>query len=344
MCTDFLLSTDKSTVYVNGRSMEFGIDLKSQLRVVPAGTEFESLAPDEKRGLKWTSVYDYLGLNGRNAPVLSDGMNLKGLSVGALWLPGTAYPGATDTSCALSVGDIVGYLLGMFATVDEVKEALKATNPTRTGNAVQVWAPEGLADDVPLHFAVHDAQGKSLVVEFLDHEIQVTDNPVGVLTNYPPFPDQLANLGSYAGLTANDATFVEMGGQRFHPAGHGSGMMGLPGDSTPPSRFVRAAYLKHFATPVTSATAACNLAFHILNDVDIPMGTSRSKSTTGEQSDYTQWVVVKDLTNKVLYTRFYDNMMVYSVDLKALKFPAKPQTFPVPGTPPSTDITSTLKV
>lgn len=337
MCTDFLIvAADKSAV--NGRSMEFGTNLDSKLLVRAPGEKFQSPSPKGLNGLSWTAKYGYVGLTALGLPMLVDGMNTQGLSTGSLWLPGSSYPPVTQPSLALALEDFVGWVLGNFATVAEVQSALSQ------GQA-QVWEGKWLASLLPLHFPIHDAQGNSIVVEFLNGQLQIHPNPVAVLTNDPPFPVQLTNLGNYAGLTPWDAKPVEIGGQQFGPAGHGSGMMGLPGDSTPPSRFVRAAYLKLYAQTPANAPAACNLAFHILNDVDIPLGTSRAlNSKTGKQEDdYTQWAVVKDLSHKVFSVRFYGNMCVYSVNLSTLNFSqAAGKQYAVPSSPTTIDITGKL--
>jgi choloylglycine hydrolase len=338
MCTDFLLTaTDKSVV--NGRSMEFGRDLQSKLLVRAPGEKFQSLSPKGLNGLSWTVKYGYVGLTAySDLPIIVDGLNTQGLSVGCLWLPGSSYQQVTNPSIALALEDFAGWVLGNFQSVDEVQVALSS-------GQVEVWEGTWLAKYIPLHFPIHDASGNSLVVEFIDGKPNLYSNPVGVLTNDPPFPQQLENLGGYSNLSPWDARPVEMGGQSFAPSGHGSGLRGMPGDSTPPARFVRAAYLKQFAQAPANAAAACNLAFHILNDVDIPLGTSRSLNlkTGSEEADYTQWTVVKDLTNTVLNVRVYGNMLVYSVNLKTLDFGnAAGKTFPVPSSPTSIDLTAKL--
>lgn len=338
MCTNFLITAADNSA-VNGRSMEFGLDLNSKLLVRAPGEKFQSLAPKGQKGLSWATKYGYVGLTATSSlPIVVDGMNTQGLSTGCLWLPGSAYQTVTTPSIALALEDFAGWMLGSFGSVAEVRAALSS-------GQVQVWEGTWLTQFLPLHFPVHDAGGNSLVVEFINGQVNLYDNPVAVLTNDPPFPQQLENLGNYSNLSPYDAKPVEMGGQSFAPSGHGSGMRGLPGDSTPPARFVRAAYLKQYANPPKNAAEACNLAFHILNDVDIPVGTSRSVSSKSgrQEDDYTQWAVVKDLTNTVLNVRFYDNMLVYSVDLKTLDFSgAAGKTFALPSSPTSIDITAKL--
>ncbi|WP_240359165.1 linear amide C-N hydrolase [Pyxidicoccus trucidator] len=88
---------------------------------------------------------------------------------------------------------------------------------------------------LPLHLPIHDASGNSIVVEFIDGKPNIYSNPVAVLTNDPPFPLQLENLGGYSNLSPWDARPVEMGGKSFAPSGHGSGLRGMPGGSCTPS-------------------------------------------------------------------------------------------------------------
>ncbi|RKG90380.1 linear amide C-N hydrolase [Corallococcus terminator] len=341
MCTDFLITgTDSriSTNYaVNGRSMEFGVDLKSQLMVHAKGESFQSKGPGLKPGLKWTSTYGYVGLTALTDAITVDGMNTAGLCVGALWLPGSTYPSVTQPAQALALVDFVNWALGTCATVADVKAALSSGN-------VQVWEGDLLAKLLPLHFPIHDAGGNSIVVECTHGTLNVYDNPVGVCTNNPPFPQQLENLGNYANLSPWDAKPTELGLQSFSPSGHGSGMRGLPGDSTPPARFVRATYLKQYAQPLSSSGDATTLAFHILNTVDIPLGTSRSVDKQGKDAvDYTQWATVKDLTGLTYSVRFYGNPCVYSVNLNTLDFSTSAgKPFPVPTTPTSIDLTASM--
>jgi hypothetical protein len=114
--------------------------------------------------------------------------------------------------------------------------------------------------------------------------------------------------------------------------GHGSGLAGIPGNYQPASRFVRTAYMKEFALPAATADEAVVQAFHLLNGVDIVKGAARAKGLLGTEYDITQWVVVKDLNNLRLFIRMYGSPLVYSVDLKAIDFPATSfRQIPVPG-------------
>lgn len=337
MCTDFLLLAHDLSV-VNGRSMEFGSDLKSEILIGGKGTEKHSAAPDLKQGLRWTATHGYVGLNAYGTHIITDGMNDAGLSIGALWLPGTQYPHTvSDPSKALAADLFTSWVLATCATVEEVRQGLAG---------IEIWGSVLLQDEMPLHFPVHDHHGHSIVIEFIEGETRIHDNPVAVLTNAPPFPWQLTNIETYVGLKATDAESIRIGLKEFSPPGHGSGMRGLPGDSTPPSRFIRTVFQKHFATRPADSEAACNLALHLLNTVDIPAGTSASLPNKRgvSEDDYTQWVVVKALTERVFNFRTYDTPTVMQIDLKKLDLlvPGE-RLYPLPTEPVSIDITPTLK-
>ncbi|MBL0185565.1 MAG: linear amide C-N hydrolase [Candidatus Obscuribacter sp.] len=313
-CTDFLLQANDRSAIV-GRSMEWGLDLDSQIWQHNRGQLRTSTAPDGKSGVRWTSKYGYLGLDAHSMPLALDGINEKGLSMGQLWLPGTVYqkvPG-DHPEVALSVVDLGHWVLGNFATVDEVKAAI---------GGVKIWAPE-MADwgGIPTcHLALHDATGKSVVIEFVGGEQKIYDNLGHVLTNAPTFDWHLTNLRNYIKVSSANASPITVGDSVLAPPGQGGGFLGIPGDWTPPSRFVRTSAMLNFAKPANNAAEGITLAQHLLNAVDIPLGDVRTAKNDLEHSDYTQWVVVKDLTNRVLYFRSYYNQALCQIDLKKLDF------------------------
>lgn len=311
-CTDFLVQAKDGT-WVNGRSLEFGRDLKSTLKTYPRKQKMMSQAPGQKSGLSWISKYGYVGINGFGLNFSFDGMNEVGLSFGYLWLPGvTEYPTPSpeEQKKALDFTDFCAWVLGNFASVAEVKEALQN---------VRIWGhsvpPIGMT---PVHAAIHDAKGNNLVVEFVGGEMQIYDNPMSVLTNAPPFDWQSANLQNYLNLTPNNPDPVTFRGKTFSPPGQGGGLLGIPGDPSPPSRFVKTATFLRFAMQSANGLDAINLAEHLLNTVDIPIGTIRDPNK--ETGDYTQWIVIKDLTQKAFYFRSYRDLSLKKIDLKKLNF------------------------
>jgi choloylglycine hydrolase len=336
-CTDVrLIAADGSTFTV--RTMEFASNLQSETVIMPRGRPFTSPAP-KGSGHTWTSKYGYVFMNAYGQPAVTDGLNERGLGFGALYLPGeTQYQEvkAGDESRALSNISFGAWVLGNFATVEEVRAAL---------SGVVVWGefvPQ-LGAFSPLHYAIHDASGKSIVVEYVGGTMHVYDNPVGVLTNSPTFDWHMQNLRNYVNLTAVNAAPVTIGKATYAGTGQGSGLHGLPGDPTPPSRFVMAAATAYLADKPKDAAAALVLALHLIDRVDIPKGLVRDYSEGGKpEGDYTQWTVFRDHANKVYYWRSYDDPGLKAVDLKTIDFGAgQPvRSTPVAGAKPTVEMLS----
>lgn len=307
-CTDFILKS-QDQAYIVGRSLEFGRILPTQIQSFPKGEIIVSQTPDHQKGMAWTSQYAYMGMVFKPAKVILDGFNEKGLSIGYLWMPGTEYPALETNSSTtpLFFADMPAWLLGNFATVAEVKAALTKVN-------IYAGPIPGFSDIPPVHLVVHDNQGQTVVVEFLKGKMHVFDDPVGVLTNSPELPWHLTNLRNYINLSALNAKTASVDGTVLNPIGQGTGLLGIPGDWTPPSRFVRTAIFKQALAPIKDAPSAVLAAIHLLNTVDIPYGVIRE--TKDQDFDFTQWIVIKDLTNKKLYYRTYGNQNIEMIDLK----------------------------
>jgi choloylglycine hydrolase len=311
-CTDFVVQSRDGAI-VNGRSLEFGLDLQSKIKVFPRKQRMISQAPGQKSGLSWVSKYGYLGVTPLGMNFSFDGLNEAGLSFGYLWLPGvTQYPTVApqDLKNALDFIDFGAWALGNFATVAEVKAALKT---------VRIWGhavpPLGVP---PVHAAIHDAEGNSIVVEFIGGVMKIYDNPISILTNSPPFDWQIANLQNYLNLSPENPNSVEFRGVTIAPPGQGTGLLGVPGDWSPASRFVKTFTLLRFAKQAENNEEAVILAEHLLNAVDIPLGDVRDPGK--ETGDYTQWVVIKDMTQKAFYFRSYNDLSLKRIDMKKLNF------------------------
>ena len=341
-CTEVRVTAENGAAVI-GRSMEFGIDTNSNLVIQPRGQKRTSSTPKGGKGISWTSKYGIAYMDGFKLDMAADGMNEKGLSFGALYLPGFAeYQTVPDGGDAKALGhlDIGLWILGNFSTVDEVRAAL---------DSVHVWAqPIKQLNNVvlPLHYSVYDASGKGMVIEYTKDGLKTYDNVLGVMTNSPPYDWHMNNVRNYVNLTANDAKPVKVNGVSFAANGLGSGLLGLPGDPTPPSRLVKTAAMAHLALPVKDNQGAVNLAEHLLNSVDIPTGFIRDVSDGKIEYDRTIWVVLKDLQAKKMYYRSYDDLAMKVVDLKQLDFSesGKRKSIPVEhGKPTYIDVTEKLK-
>lgn len=208
------------------------------------------------------------------------------------------------------------WILGNFITVQEVREVLEnGSFPLVFEQKVEL----GQLQTLEVHYSVTDKTGDGIIIEFTDKGRTVHNNTVGVCTNSPPYDFHMINLGNYVELSKYAHKPLHLGEDKFEPIGQGNGLLGTPGDLTPPSRLVRAATLTHFADPVKTNDEAVNLAFHILNTVDIPHGVCTDK---GEQ-DFTNWIVAKDLTHNALYYRTYNDLTVCVIYLDKITEPGK---------------------
>lgn len=315
-CTGIRLIAANGTV-IRGRTMEFGIDLESEVIVVPRNFERTGTTPQGATGLKWKSKYASVGANGVGLPFLFDGVNEKGLAVGLFYFPTTAkYPAFEPAKAArtLAPWELGSWIAENFATVGEVR--LGISNVVVADIVFPAW---GIVP--PVHYVVYDATGASIVIEYVGGQLHVHDNPLGVMCNSPAFDWHMTNLRNYVNLSMEDRPAVKVGSVTLEPFGQGSGMLGLPGDFTPPSRLVRAVAFSTSVLPSPDGPQAVLEAFHILNNFDIPKGAARdgTKDAHGNiNADYTLWTSATDLQARRFYFRTYENSRIRSVDLMTL--------------------------
>lgn len=266
-CTSVLIPTQDGG-WVYGRTLEFALKIDSEVIVIPRGYQLKGTGPDGKpgSGLTYTSKYGVVGLNGLKLPIVVDGVNEKGLAAGALYLPAfSLYQETSPSEAKNSVAsyEALTYILTSFGSVDEVKAGLAKIKVNRSEHPVF----QGV---VPLHFTVHDPSGKSIVVEYIGGELQITDNPTHVMTNGPEFGWHLRNLGLYGTIAPNPVAPFSIGGATFQPPSTGANLVGLPGDMSAPARFIRAVYFSRSAPLAKNGDEGVNTVFHIMNNFDIP--------------------------------------------------------------------------
>jgi choloylglycine hydrolase len=311
-CTDFVIKAEDGAV-VNGRSMEFPVDMKANIWLIPRGNQFTSVTDKKITGISWTNRYGFLAFDAFNVKNgFVDGLNEKGLSCSALAFGTVKYQPAVPGKF-VTWKDFVGWVLGNFASVDEVKKALPNIN------IADSYVKE-IKGNMGMHIAIHDKDGNSIVVELKDGNLEVFDNPLGVMTNRPGFDWHMNNLRNYVHLGVTDKKSRKLNGVEIEPMGVGSGMLGLPGDWTPPSRFVRTAFAVDGILKPKNAAEAVNAAEHILNVVDIPKGVIKEHPSALMPFvtiyGYAQWVTIKDTANREVYFKTYDNTAWKKVDMK----------------------------
>jgi len=310
-CTGIRLVAKDGGV-IAARTLEFGVDLHSDVLVVPAGTTLSGTLPDGGKGIIYKTKYGFLGANAEGMTAIVDGLNDQGLYVGLFYFPDYAsYQDATKDNAARAMApyEYANWLLGNFANVDEVKANFNKV-------ALVPVVLDAIKQVPPVHFVVHDKSGKSIVIEPSDKTLKLFDNPLGVVTNSPTFDWHMTNLRNYVNLTATDVPPLNLGGIKLAQFGEGSGLRGLPGDFTPPSRFVRAVAFSQSAMQSDTAEQAVLQAFHILNNFDIPYGAVRDVQGGQIYAEYTTWTSASDLKNLRWYFKTYGDQSIHSVDLR----------------------------
>jgi choloylglycine hydrolase len=286
------------------------------LRSSPRERQFTTTTSNNKPGLSWKAKYGYLYVDGFGVDASFDGMNETGLSFEYLYLPGeTQYqniPAGKDNQ-AIPYFNFGDWVLSNFQSIDEVKQALANVYVSnllipQLGNAI-----------LPAHASIYDSTGKGIVVEFYNNKINVYEN-IGVMTNSPKYDWQVTNLRNYVNLSPNYPAPVAAGKFTFASTGQGAGSTGLPGDASPPSRFVKTSFMVNYVYPGQNANDILNIAEHVINNVDLPAGYVRAVENGQTSTDTTQWVVFKDLTHKVMYYRTYNDMTLRQVALDKIDF------------------------
>lgn len=280
-CSEFLLRTQDKHVIV-ARSMDFNDihPMLSEIHLHPIGECKTSKAPFGFKGLEWSNKYGFIAIQVYHLDCVVDGMNEQGLSFAYLWMDGADYSNITDGDSPnlLAFEDVGGWILGNFKTIDEVIENL---------SQVSIWGYpiEPLAITPPLHIALHDATGKSLVIEFIGGKILVYNNSLGVLTNDPPFDQQLEQM-----------------------------------EDSKATRFAQIASFQNEIQAPQNSNDGVLLAFHLLNRLDIPFGTLKESRGNNSKFHFTLWSLVKDLSNKVFYFRTYDQPNIRQINFSHIDF------------------------
>ena len=206
---------------------------------------------------------------------------------------------------------VVSWILANFTSVQEVIDHFDEIIVTK------LYPQAGTS-----HWRVGEPSGRQIVIEIVDGKTNFYENEIGVLTNAPGFPWQVTNLNNYVNLA-----FGEADGNAFSAwpqvrrFGAGTGMIGMPGDVTPPSRFVRAAYYQATAPQYPTAEETVMSCFLILNNFDIPIGVERQKDHAPvDIPGATQFTTATDTKGLKFYWRTCWNSTIRCIDLTSIDF------------------------
>lgn len=341
-CTGLMLKAQDGSI-VHGRTVEFVIKVDASMALIPRGYKFTSQTPIENAGLKYTTKYAAIGSFSFDNVKILDGLNEKGLSVGVFYFPVFAkYAPITSKNKhkALSPVDFPNWILTQFATVGEVRKAIENNKVVIVPTVMKNWGPQ----PPPFHYIVYDKTGNSIIIEPIDGKLVIYDNPLGVITNAPTFDWHMINLRNYLALNPKSTQKISVNKLDLKEIGQGNGMLGLPGDFSSPSRFIRAAVFSATAVPPQTSKDGINQIFHILNAFDIPIGVAREERDGLTLTDYTMFTTAIDPQNLRYYYKSYDDQTIRSIDLKKLDLTGTQiKTFKVGGKQEIVDASSKLE-
>lgn len=254
-----------------------------------------------------TSHYAIIGIAyvSDGYPLYYDAANEKGLAMAGLHFPHNAVYGKAEAGKdAIAPFELLPWVLGQCATMAEAEVLLERLS------LIDTPFRENLPL-APLHWFLTDGK-KSLTIEATAAGLTVYDNPVGVLTNNPPFPFHLAHLTHFMNLTPEPPENRFSDRLDLTPFCCGMGAMGLPGDASSPSRFVRAAFTAHHADFGTAEGDGVTQMFHIMGAVEMQRGCVHLEDGGLDRTVYT---VCCDLQAGVYYYTTYENRRITAVDL-----------------------------
>lgn len=313
-CTGITLQTVDNHP-VTARTIEWAATpLNAMYVVVPRGQVQRSFLPDgTQNGKQFTAKYGYVGIAVENEAFIMEGINEAGLGAGLFYFPQYGEyvpydPAKKDQS--VSDMQLVAWILSNFSTINELKSAIAQ---------IRVIATDSRASTV--HWRITEPTGRQVVLEIVNQQLRFHENPLGVLTNSPEFTWHVTNLNNYVNLSAGSINHRQVGSLALNAFGGGSGLHGLPGDMTPPSRFIRAAFFQSTAPRLGDEDATVVQAFHLLNNFDIPVGVQfTDPREVPSMPSATQVTIASDLRNQRLYYRTMYDMSIRCIDLRDINF------------------------
>ncbi len=310
-CTGLSLTASDGS-YVQARTIEWAAEgLKSEYVIIPRGQQLVSYTLSGANGLAFKAKYGVVGLAVVQKEFIAEGINEAGLSAGLFFFPRYgSYESYDPADNRRTLGDlqVVAWMLSQFSTIDEIKAAIPSVRII------------GLEETSVVHWRIGDTSGRQVVLEIVDGVPHFYDNEVGVLTNAPGYPWHITNLNNYVNLFPGSAPNQQLGGVTLRPIGANTGFLGIPGDATPPSRFVRIAFYRNTAPIQPDGFHSVLQCFHLLNNFDIPIGIENPRGQAPDIPSATQWTSAIDLTHRRVYYKTAYNNSIRCIDLSEIDF------------------------
>ena len=301
MCT--AVSFVSSSHYF-GRNLDLDCSYHEQVVICPRSYKFLM-----RHVTDLESHYALIGMASvvEGMPLFYEAGNEKGLCMAGLNFPFNAeYKEFMEDKDNIAPFELIPWILGKCSCLDEAKQLLKRINIINTNFSDQVSLS-------PLHWIISDKTG-SVTVESVKDGLKVYENPWGILTNNPPFDYHLTNMHQYMNLHEKAALNTLNPSIELNNYSLGFGALGLPGDYSSASRFVKAAYVKSKSVCSTHEKENVNQFFHILNSVAMPKGCVLCPNGKYE---YTRYSCCITESGKYYYTT-YDNSTKICIDMNSV--------------------------
>lgn len=300
MCTAVSLST---LDHYFGRNLDLEYGYQETVTVTPRNYPFRFR---QLRELNHHYAMIGMATVADGYPLYYEATNEKGLSMAALNFPGNAaYLPAQPDMDNIAPFEAIPWILGQCATVDAAQMLLQRMNMVK----IPFSSTLPLS---PLHWLISDCE-RSIVVEPMADGLHIFQNPTGVLTNSPPFDFHLYHLANFMGLSIDPAENRFSSGIELKPYSNGMGGLGLPGDYSSSSRFVRACFVRQNSVCGSSEEQSVSQFFHILSSVAMPRGTVQIRP---EEYEITRYSCCCNTTRGIYYYTTYDNSQITGVDMR----------------------------
>lgn len=307
MCTAISYKTNQ---HYFGRNLDLERNYGEQVVITPRNYAFQ-----QRNGFSLYNHYAMIGMTTVVAdyPLYYEATNEKGLSIAGLNFPqNTVYYELIDDKDNIAPFELIPWLLGQCASITEVVQLLDKINIAKIAFSDELPL-------TPLHWLISDEEA-SITVECLAEGMKIYENPYGALTNNPPFSYHMMNLNNYMGLHEGAATNCLSPSNILENYSLGMGAMGLPGDYSSASRFVKTVFVKEKSVLGNDETESVNQFFHILSSVSMPKGCV---ITPNGEYEYTRYTSCCNTDTGVYYYTTYDNRNIISIDMYSVDLDAK---------------------
>ncbi len=299
MCT---AATYQTRDFYFGRTLDYEFSYGDEVTITPRGYAFAF-----RHAGRLDHPYAMIGMAhvAQDYPLYYDAMNEKGLCMAGLNFVGNAaYADVIPGRENVAQFELIPYLLGQCASVAEARDRLARLNLVGTPFSTQLPTAQ-------LHWLLAD-QHQAVVIESMADGLHIYDNPVGVLTNNPPFPQQLFQLNNYMNLSPRQPENRFAPQLPLAPYSRGMGALGLPGDLSSASRFVRVAFTRMNAVSGDSEAESVSQFFHILGSVEQQRGCCEVRDGQYEITLYTSCC---NAARGIYYYTTYENRQITAVDM-----------------------------